>query len=96
MNSNEIREQIVKSLHLDIIGPNNSNEHKDEVLNFAPSKMYLAGFLAPKGASVENRSDEEGSDELEALTEQIKHDGDDKAPDKPAKKKEGVGNQISN
>lgn len=87
MNSNEVREEMVGALRLDIIGPTNADEHKDEVLSFAPSKMYLAGFLAPKGASVEARSDDTGGDELEQLDSQIRNEGDDKAPEKSAKKK---------
>lgn len=87
MNSSEVREEMVKALRLDLIGPTSSDECKDEVLSFAPSKMYLAGFLAPKGASVEARSDEDGTDELEQLEKQVRNDDDEKASEKPAKKK---------
>lgn len=87
MKSAELREDIIEALLLDLVGPSSSFGTSDETLNLAPSKMYLCGFLAPKGAPVEDRSDDDGAGELEQLDDQIRNEGDDKAPDKPAKKK---------
>ena len=50
MSSLEIREDLVKTLHLDLIGPSNDSTLATEELlaEEQPSRRYLTGFLAPK------------------------------------------------
>lgn len=87
MSSSTVRDDIVNSIRLDIIGPTNLDDNQQETLNLAPSKMYLSGFLAPKGASIEQKSDEESSnDELDLIDDKNGVD-DNETPEKPAKKR---------
>jgi Helicase conserved C-terminal domain len=62
-----VRRQLVQALKLDLVGPDSQAEdhYQNEILSQAPSKWYLTGFLVPYEASVQERSDEAGDDELE-------------------------------
>lgn len=51
--SGQVRDSLVDALELDLIGPTQAglaNANLREVLDEAPSRFYLTGFLAPKGA----------------------------------------------
>lgn len=67
LSSAEVREQLVKALRIDLVGPNPTDDlsYQDEVLPQAPSKWYLTGFLVPYEASVHDRSDLTANDELD-------------------------------
>ena len=55
-----VRDHIVTALHTDLIGP----FKQDEILSVPPSRWYLTGFLVPKDASIEQRTDKEVMEEL--------------------------------
>jgi hypothetical protein len=47
----QVREALVRALAFDLVGPGpEATEYATEVLPQAPSKWYLTGFLAPRGA----------------------------------------------
>lgn len=84
--SAEVRQQLIEALKLDLIGPTpmHPEDFQREIIEQAPSKWYLSGFLAPSGASISLRSDDspDADNELEALTE--KPNSEDDAPPEPA------------
>ncbi|MGC8561209.1 MAG: DISARM system helicase DrmA [Phycisphaerae bacterium] len=87
MNSVEIRDQLIKTLRLDLVGPHENYGNADEILDQAPSRFYLTGFLVPVGAIGERRSGEETDDDaLDQVTNSLRRDETD-APDRPAAKK---------
>ena len=64
-NSAEIRSRLVESLRLDLVGPAPEHGNADEILDQAPSRWYLSGFLVPVEAGESQKSDADGDDELE-------------------------------
>ncbi len=65
-NSASVRDYLIHALRMDLIGPSPEDEvHQEEVLQFAPSKWYMTGFLVPTGAPIEQRAQdiEEEQDE---------------------------------
>jgi hypothetical protein len=67
MNSVDVRKQLVRTLGLDLIGPDRDSVLLSEVLPEAPSRWYLTGFLVPIDADEAQKSDEaaaEGVDEV--------------------------------
>ena len=87
MNSTDIRDQLIKTLRLDLVGPHEHLGNPDEILDQAPSRFYLTGFLVPVGAIGERRSGEETDDEnLDQLPEPQRRDDTD-IPDRPSAKK---------
>ncbi len=67
MKSVEVRERLVETLGLDLVGPGIGSPHATEQLSQAPSRWYLTGFLVPIDAREEQKSDEtanEGVDEM--------------------------------
>ena len=85
--SAEIREEIVRALRLDLIGPWAGHPLSDERLPgwVRPSNWYLTGFLVPRGAPVEHRGDADVDDELEVA--ESGGLGDDSTEDRRAAKK---------
>lgn len=64
-----VRTRLMDALQLDLVGPIPEDEtHAHEVLPQAPSMWYLTGFLVPYEASVQQRSDDAGDDELDQLS----------------------------
>jgi hypothetical protein len=62
-SSAEVRATIVTELRRDLYGPDSADTaYHDEVLDTAPSRWYLTGFLVPKNAPLEQR---QGSAETE-------------------------------
>jgi hypothetical protein len=47
LNSAEIRDQLVKALNLDLIGPEPGDSRENEILDRPPSREYLTGFIVP-------------------------------------------------
>lgn len=70
----DARENLVKALRYDLVGP----MLDDELIEQRPTRWYLAGFLVPKGAPQDQRSDPLGDEEMGAG---LVTDGDDDAPD---------------
>ncbi len=63
MQSADVRDRLIAALRTDLVGP----ALPDEILNEAPTRWYLTGFLAPLNAGVEQRSDPEAEDEADLL-----------------------------
>ena len=63
-SSAEARSHLIDALRLDLVGPIPEDiDHVEEILDQAPSKWYLTGFLVPHGAPIEERGDDTGNDE---------------------------------
>src|SRR5271166_2608878 len=43
----EIRDELIKILELDLVGPWPGHERENEILDRPPSREYLAGFIVP-------------------------------------------------
>ncbi len=69
--SAEVREQLVDSLHLDLVGPWPGHAFEEELLPGweRPSVWYLTGFLVPSGAPPEHRADLDEEGELDETPE---------------------------
>ncbi|HEV7516045.1 MAG TPA: DNA/RNA helicase, partial [Thermoanaerobaculia bacterium] len=82
----EIREQIVRALEADLVGPFDPKSG-EEVLPLPPSRWYLTGFLVPQG-SREIQEDPTAEDELgrEGVTDD-EEPGDGERPSEPKQKK---------
>lgn len=63
--SAEIRSTLVDALRLDLVGPDPERGQLDEVLDQAPSRWYLTGFLVPIEAGPSQKEDAEADDELD-------------------------------
>src|SRR6266851_4485859 len=83
ITSVQVREKLVDSLRLDLIGPSDSLGNAKEVLPQSPSRWYLTGFLVPLDAAPEDKKDETANDELDDAGEPGGGDDDD-VPEKPA------------
>ena len=83
----EVREEIVRALRLDLVGPWAGHPLADERLPgwVRPSNWYLTGFLVPRGAPVGHRADADVDDEPEVAGEAGL--GDDSTEDRRAAKK---------
>ncbi|MDB9504711.1 hypothetical protein PN441_16655, partial [Spirulina major CS-329] len=58
-----VRTHLVEALNIDLVGPNpDQTQYAHEILSQAPSKWYLSGFLAPMGAALPERSDDDEDD----------------------------------
>jgi hypothetical protein len=73
MTSAEVREQILDSLILDLVGPvadlKASSYFEQEVLpgSTAPLRWYLTGFLAPFAAKPEEKTDEDSGEQIDLV-----------------------------
>lgn len=64
----EVRMHLIEALQLDLVGPTPDNtDYAEEIIDQAPSKWYLTGFLVPYGAFTEQRADDTGNDELDEV-----------------------------
>ena len=86
LTSAEVRDELVKALRLDLIGPNPHDPYQDEILPLAPSKWYLTGFLVPYEADLKDRSDDNSNDELDGLSQNSSSD-DNSAPERASARK---------
>ena len=84
MTSFDVRQSLVEALKLDLVGPENGSDLEDEVLNQAPSRWYLTGFLVPLQASESQRSDETADDEIDGAADEAGGTDDAREPEKPA------------
>jgi hypothetical protein len=62
----EVREQLVRALRLDLVGPGVDDDLAEEVLPgwVRPSNWYLTGFLVPSGAPEQQAADADEEDDL--------------------------------
>ena len=66
MTPAEVRDRLTHALRLDLIGPDPGEPQTAEILNIAPSRWYLTGFLVPWNAPVSQKQDvEDTQGELE-------------------------------
>ena len=80
----EVRSQLVDALRLDLVGPENGSDLETEVLNQAPSRWYLTGFLVPLEADPAQKRDDQGQDEFEFEGDGSDAGDDDTIPETPA------------
>ena len=66
MDSVAVRSSLVDALRLDLIGPEPGLGALDESLVQAPSRWYLTGFLVPRDAGEEQKTDEGSEEEVAA------------------------------
>lgn len=64
MKSAEVRDELIRALRLDLIGPDPGSAHEREELPHEPSRWYVGGFLVPFEAPEEQRVDPTGQEEL--------------------------------
>ena len=85
--SAEVREEIVRALRLDLVGPGPEHPLADERLPgwVRPSNWYLTGFLVPRGAPAGQRGDADVDDDLDVADRTGL--GDDSVEDRKAAKK---------
>lgn len=69
MTSVAIREKLVQTLGLDLIGPERDSELLSEVLPQAPSRWYLTGFLVPFDADEGQKTDETATEEIDEVSD---------------------------
>ncbi len=78
MTPPEVRDNLIKALHLDLVGPTPADEaYLYEVIPQAPDIWYLTGFLVPQGANPDPVSDEK-------LEQEPKANRDDDPPERLA------------
>jgi hypothetical protein len=89
ITSAEVRQKLVTSLSLDLVGPDSQAEdhYQNEVLPQAPSKWYLTGFLVPYEASVQERSDDTADDGLELEAPDKRGTDDETTPETASARK---------
>ena len=92
VTSAAIRCDLIRALRLDLVGPGRDPIAPDtqlgtpeEVLDSPPTRWYLTGFIAPANASLEQRCDEEPTEDMEAEAER-RGIGDDSMTDRTAAK----------
>lgn len=90
MKAAEIRQKLVDTLALDLVGPGPGHPLENEQLweSDPPSRWYLTGFLVPSEAPESQRFDPESPDTLDAVVGSDEGTGDDDVePDQaPARK----------
>jgi hypothetical protein len=76
MNVVDVRGQLTEALRLDLIGPgevlgaaNRVLGDIAEILPQRPSTWYLAGFLVPLDGAPEQKTDEQGTDEVDVVND---------------------------
>ena len=85
MTTAEVRDRLTHALRLDLIGPDPGEPQLSEILNIAPSRWYLTGFLVPWNAPVSQKQDvEDTQGELELGEAGSGGDEDDSTPEPPA------------
>lgn len=86
MSPTEVRAKIVETLGLDLVGPAPGHEFESELLPDPPHTWYLTGYLVPKGAPIEQKSEDDGLDELDSPGEGADPDGNSGDDRKAAKR----------
>ena len=95
MTSAEVREQILDSLILDLVGPvadlKAGNYLEQEILpgSTAPLRWYLTGFLAPLAAKAEEKTDEDSGEQIDLIPSKMA------SPMKPQSQESGPSRQTS-
>lgn len=83
----EIRQYLIETLQLDLVGPEPSDIlYQEEILPTAPSKWYLTGFLVPYETPLNERSDLTENEELDQI-EKISVGDDENIPERASARK---------
>ena len=78
-----VRQQLIEALRLDLVGPGPRDAQAAEVLDQAPSRFYLTGFLIPRNAPAAQKAEENSQGDI--LDSGQAGSGDDEAtPEPPA------------
>ena len=85
----EVRSRLREALELDLIGPGAGHPLADEWLPgwVRPSNWYLTGFLVPRAAPAEQRTDADADDDFEPEVADEGGLGDDSTEDRRSAKK---------
>ena len=86
-DSNAVRQQLVETLQLDLIGPRPQDLALErERLPQTPSRWYLTGFLAPTDAPEEQRA-QDSEEELDEGSEPFHGSDDSSTPERASSKR---------
>src|SRR5487761_1514964 len=69
LTSVAIRERLVETLRLDLVGPNNDHEFAQELLPEPPTRWYQTGYLVPTGTPLEQKLDETSTEEIDSASD---------------------------
>ena len=87
MDSNTVRQELVETLRLDLIGPRPQDLALErERLPQTPSRWYLTGFLAPTDAPEEQRA-QDSEEELDEGSEPLHGSDDSSTPERSSSKR---------
>src|SRR5262249_54800333 len=64
-----IRQQLIDSLRLDLVGPDRGLGTPNEVLPQGPSRWYLTGFLVPMEAEEPKKAEESSTEGLDEVSD---------------------------
>lgn len=92
-HSTSVRETLVETLRLDLVGPDNNHAFSRELLPESPIRWYLTGFLVPTDAPIAQRFDETSTEEIEEGGDTEGTD-DVRDPDRPAARKSFLPSSI--
>ena len=79
MTPADVRDRLIDALRQDLVGP----ALPDELLDQAPTRWYLTGFLAPLNARHDQRGDPDANDEADLLEPAPPAAEDNGSPDRP-------------
>ena len=65
MTAADVRDRLTRALRLDLVGPEPDESQITEILDRAPSRWYLTGFLVPTNAPASQKSEETDPDDLD-------------------------------
>jgi len=86
MKSVDVRACLTEALRIDLVGPDNSHAFARELLPTTPSRWYLAGYLVPRDAPAEEKSDPAADEEIDEAGEANGRD-DNAPPERQAARK---------
>ena len=78
-----IRAELIEALSLDLVGSDNEHLFANELLPEPPSRWYLTGYLVPKDAPEEQRTDDASDEEIDGNEDAAATD-DSTPPDRAA------------
>jgi hypothetical protein len=99
MTSAEVREQILDSLALDLVGPvaglKATNYLEQEILpgSTVPLRWYLTGFLAPFAGKPEEKTHEDSGEQIDLIPAKTSLD-DEAAPESASSRKTAFPSSI--
>ena len=65
MTAADVRDRLTRALRLDLVGPEPDESQITEILDRAPSRWYLTGFLVPTDAPANQKSEETDQGDLD-------------------------------